>query len=118
MLCFRTEAQAKTAANHKLACLQVDVLQYTVNFVLQGTVLEEIDLNAELTMSMHCSEKIVSHFNVFGASLVRTKEKRAGMVPFYFSVSNNLGDRHFGQVVGSTKHHSTPSSVLVELDQC
>lgn len=86
MLCFRTEAQAKTAANHKLACLQADVLQYMVNFVLQGTILEEIDLNAELTMSMHCSEKIVSHFSVFGASLVRTKEKRAGMVPFYFSL--------------------------------
>lgn len=90
MLCFRTEAQAKTAANHKLACLQADVLQYMVNFVLQGTVLEEIDLNAELTMSMHCSEKIVSHFNVFGASLVRTKEKIAGMVPFYFSLSPTI----------------------------
>jgi len=90
MLCFRTEAQAKTAANHKLACLQADVLQYMVNFVLQGTVLEEIDLNAELTMSMHCSEKIVSHFNVFGASLVRTKEKRAGMVPFYSSLSPTI----------------------------
>lgn len=47
------------------------------------------------------------------------KKKELGWFLFTsLSVSNNLGDRHFGQVVGSTKHHSTPSSVLVELDQC
>lgn len=86
MLCFITEAQAKTAANHKLACLQADVLQDMVHFVLQGTGLEELGLNAELTVSIHCSEKILSHFNVSGASLVRTNAKRAGIVPFYFSL--------------------------------
>lgn len=78
MLCFKTEGQAKTAANHKLACLQTDVLHYMVNFVLQGTLIEELDLNAELTMSVPCSEKILNHFNVFRGSLARTKEKRAG----------------------------------------
>lgn len=78
MSCFKTEAQAKTAANHKLACLQSNVLQYIVNFVLQGTLIGELDLNAELTMSMHCSEKILNHFNVFRGRLARTKEKRAG----------------------------------------